>query len=160
MQPRDFAALSAADPINLVFPIGNDGDSQSTDFWVDAVRFCVAGTDNPSWPDLVTLDLEEIDQDCSDADAGGGIRLTVANRGQADAADFYVRIATQGTYRQWRVTTLPAGESREFTWCGAPGLFPYIGTVDEQDMVVESDETNNQVRTVFRYGAFWPLFMP
>jgi thermitase len=40
MHPADFAALGAVGPINLVFSAGNDGDSQLTDFWVDAVRFC------------------------------------------------------------------------------------------------------------------------
>jgi hypothetical protein len=40
MQPADFAAFSAVDPVNLVFTAGNDDDSLLTHFWVDAVRFC------------------------------------------------------------------------------------------------------------------------
>jgi subtilisin family serine protease len=164
MQSVDFAAFRIADPMVLVLEASNDGDPLPTDFWVDAVRFCVAGVDKPSWPDLVALALEETNEDCSGSeecacDSGSGVRLTVANQGQADASNFYVQIATQGGYNQWRVASLPAGESREFTWCGGPGIFPYTGTVDEQNMVVESDETNNQISKDFRHGIFLPLII-
>jgi thermitase len=47
MGREDFAALAAADSINLVFVAGNDGDELPTDFWVDAVRFCVSALDHP-----------------------------------------------------------------------------------------------------------------
>ena len=162
MQPVDFAALGVINPVNLVFAAGNDGDSRLTHFWIDAVRFCATGADKPSWPDLVALALEEVDPICTapaecPCGSGGGVELTVANQGQADASNFYVQIATQGTYNQWRVANLPPGESRQFTWCGTPGIHPYIGMVDEQNMIVESDETNNQISRDFRCEIFVPL---
>jgi subtilisin family serine protease len=145
MQPADFAALGAADSANLVFTSGNDGDSLPTDFWVDAVRFCVSTAENPAWPDLVALDLEEADPGQCSSSIGGGVRFTVANGGQANASNFYVRVSTQGGYQEWQVAALPAGESLQFTWAGVPGLLSYTGTVDQANTVVESDETNNRL---------------
>jgi len=145
MQPVDLAAVGAVDAVDLVFTAGNDADSQPTNFWVDAVRFCVVGVDDPTWPDLKALKLRETGLGCSGSVAGG-VEFTVANRGQADASNFYVRVSAQGTIgNEWHVASLPAGESREFTWGGVPGLHTYTGTVDEQNMIAESDETNNQL---------------
>ncbi len=41
LQQADMAPLNAFGTINLVFVAQNDSDNLPTDFWVDAVRFCV-----------------------------------------------------------------------------------------------------------------------
>jgi subtilisin family serine protease len=152
MQPADFLAFTSANPVNLVFTAGNDGDSERTHFWVDAVRFCVAGADNPTWPDLVAVEIKETGLGCSGS-AGDGVEFTVANQGQAEASNFYVRVSAQpgpatssgGMYNEWHVTNLPPGESLKLNWGGVPGFYTYAGTVDEQNVVVESNEFNNEL---------------
>jgi thermitase len=153
---EDFAALGAADSANLVFKAGNDSDQLPTDFWVDAVRFCVSIADNPSWPDLVVLQLEETGESCGSS-AAGGVEFVVANQGLAEAANFYVRASTPGAYTEWHVASLPAGESQVFTWWGMPGIYTYTVTADGQNVVFENDETNNQLSKRFRTGFFLPL---
>ena len=41
MEASDFDPLRGAGPVELVFTAKNDADTQPTDFWIDAVRFCV-----------------------------------------------------------------------------------------------------------------------
>jgi subtilisin family serine protease len=48
MQPADLAPMNAGGDIALVFTAGNDSDNLPTDFWVDAVRFCVTKSDEPT----------------------------------------------------------------------------------------------------------------
>ena len=43
MQAADLAPLLDQGTIDLVFEAYNDGDTAPTNFWLDAVRFCVAG---------------------------------------------------------------------------------------------------------------------
>jgi subtilisin family serine protease len=163
MQPVDFATLDGTSTVELVFSAGNDDDGLLTHFWVDEVRFCAAGTDNPSRPDLAALALEEVDPSCAapaecPCGAGGGVELTVANLGLADASNFYVELATENTVgSQWRVASLPAGQSRKFVRCGNPGIYPYTGMVDRENMIVEGDETNNRISRDFRPGIYMPL---
>ncbi len=48
LQPADMQALRMAGAITLVFRSQSDQDTAATDFWVDGVRFCVAGSDDVS----------------------------------------------------------------------------------------------------------------
>jgi subtilisin family serine protease len=49
MQVDDLAPLREIGPVELVFTSQNDGDSAPTEFWVDAVRFCVKGQNSPRY---------------------------------------------------------------------------------------------------------------
>ena len=41
LRPSDMAPLAALGTVNLVFTAGNDADNAATEFWIDAVRFCI-----------------------------------------------------------------------------------------------------------------------
>ncbi len=49
MQIDDFVSLRDVGPVELVFAFQSDEDSDSTEFWVDAVRFCVRGQSPPRY---------------------------------------------------------------------------------------------------------------
>ncbi len=43
IEVADFSALSAHDPVAMVFTAQNDDDNLKTDIWLDSVQFCVRG---------------------------------------------------------------------------------------------------------------------
>ena len=56
MQAADFEPLRGAGPVELVFTAQNDADTLPTDFWIDAVRFCVGP---PGYRYFLPLYLQE-----------------------------------------------------------------------------------------------------